>query len=305
MGYKLAGYNVLGGVELDKSFAELYKKNLYPNYFFNEDIRDFNRRENLPAELYNIDVLDGSPPCSSFSVAGHREKDWGKEKRFEEGQKLQRLDDLVFEYCNAAARLNPKIVVMENVPGLIKGKAKYYAAEIIRKLQNAGYKMQLFRLNAALMGVPQVRERLFFIGNRISCKPLKLHFNQSVLRFGEVRSEHGRPIKEGSKTKFCLDCATDSDRCFSDIFKRLTGQGNMFSLKIYDDKKVAPTLMTGCAMYRLCDRTALSDSDAVAVQTFPQDYNFGKRKAAGIVGYTVPPVMMANLAHQIKIQWLN
>ncbi|XBO87446.1 hypothetical protein AAGG52_04690 [Bacillus licheniformis] len=60
------------------------------------DIRDFNKMENLPDELFNLDIFDGSPPCSVFSIAGDREKAWGKEKAFREGQAKQSLDDLFF-----------------------------------------------------------------------------------------------------------------------------------------------------------------------------------------------------------------
>lgn len=93
MGSELAGYHHLGGVELDPSIAAIYKQNHHPEHLYIEDIRDFNNRTDLPEELYQLDILDGSPPCSTFSMAGKREKAWGKEKQFAEGQKMQRLDD--------------------------------------------------------------------------------------------------------------------------------------------------------------------------------------------------------------------
>ena len=86
MGYKLAGFNHLGGVELDPRVAEIYKVNHNPKYLYTMDIRDFNKLQDLPEALYNLDSLDGSPPCSPFSTAGSREKAWGKEKKFSEGQ---------------------------------------------------------------------------------------------------------------------------------------------------------------------------------------------------------------------------
>jgi DNA (cytosine-5)-methyltransferase 1 len=64
--------------------ADLYIKNHYPKYFYYEDIREFNQRNDLPDELYDLDILDGSPPCSTFSMSGNREADWGKEKVFKE-----------------------------------------------------------------------------------------------------------------------------------------------------------------------------------------------------------------------------
>ena len=69
MGYKLAGFNHLGGVEIDLPIADVYKTNHSPKYIFNEDIRDFNNRTDLPKELFNLDILDGSPPCSTFSMS--------------------------------------------------------------------------------------------------------------------------------------------------------------------------------------------------------------------------------------------
>lgn len=74
MGYKLAGYNHLGGVEIDEKMASMYKSNHKPKYFYTEDLREFNAREDLPQELYNLDILDGSPPCTSFSLAGKARK---------------------------------------------------------------------------------------------------------------------------------------------------------------------------------------------------------------------------------------
>ena len=63
MGYKLAGFDHLGGVEIDKKIAKVYCENHKPLFFYNEDIRVFNKRTDLPKELYNLDILDGSPPC--------------------------------------------------------------------------------------------------------------------------------------------------------------------------------------------------------------------------------------------------
>jgi DNA (cytosine-5)-methyltransferase 1 len=166
MGYKLAGFNHLGGVEIDPKIADVYKVNHKPKYLYVEDIREFNKRTDLPDELYNLDLLDGSPPCSSFSMAGNREKDWGKKKVFKEGQALQTLDDLFFDYIALAKKLQPKIVLAENVKGLIQGNAKNYVHKIKKGFEDAGYKVQLFLLNAASMGVPQKRERVFFICQR-------------------------------------------------------------------------------------------------------------------------------------------
>ena len=123
-------------------------------------------------ELHNLDILDASFPCSVFSIAGDRQKAWGKEKVFREGQKAQRLDDLAFYSIDLARELKPKVVVFENVQGLLQGEAIEYVKEIYKQMDNAGYVLQHWLLNARNMGVPQNRPRVFFIGLRKDiCEP--------------------------------------------------------------------------------------------------------------------------------------
>ena len=119
MGYKLAGFDVIGHNDIDKKMIEVYKENHNPKFSFLESITTFAKRKDLPTELYNLDILDGSPPCSSFSMAGNREKDWGKEKVFREGTELQVLDTLFFDFIDLAKELQPKVVIAENVKGLV------------------------------------------------------------------------------------------------------------------------------------------------------------------------------------------
>ena len=77
MGYKLAGFNVLGGVEIDKEMMAIYRANHKPKYSYLMGVQEFNKLFEIPEELKNLDILDGSPPCSTFSMAGNREKKMG------------------------------------------------------------------------------------------------------------------------------------------------------------------------------------------------------------------------------------
>ena len=72
MGYKLAGYTVVGNCEIDEDMEAIYKQNHHPKHTYLMDIRDFNRLGTYPDELKELDILDGSPPCSVFSDAGAR-----------------------------------------------------------------------------------------------------------------------------------------------------------------------------------------------------------------------------------------
>ena len=225
LGYKRAGFDVIGNVEIDPKMNDLYITNHHPKYNYCEDLREFNKRENLPGELLGIDILDGSPPCTSFSTAGVRDRDWGKAKKFREGQNVQTLDDLFFVFLDTVEKLQPKIVIAENVTGLITGKAKGYVNQIIKRFRSLGYDVQIFKLNAAFMDVPQARERVFFIANRMGYPKLRLAFDHDIIKFGECRGEHGKEIKnDGGIAKLLIEQANVQDRKLEHTMKRLTGE---------------------------------------------------------------------------------
>ena len=306
MGYKLAGCTVLGNCEIDKRICEIYQKNHHPLYSYNMDIRDFLSISNddLPAELLNLDILDGSPPCSVFSLAGNRENDWGKSKRFREGQAAQTLDDLFFEYIKVVDKLRPKVFVAENVKGMIMGNAKGYVSEVIRQMNAIGYQVQLFCLNAVNMGVPQRRERVFFIGRRedLQLPNIDLDFYQSPVKFGEIRSEKGVP--PSPSTLELLKDKVPTDRKLSDINSRLTGNKSRFGTAIVWDSIVAPTITSSGAFIRSYDDMAFSDMDFINCQSFPYDYDFDGSSVQYICGMSVPPLMMKEIAVRICEQWL-
>ena len=111
-----------------------------------------------------LDVFDGSPPCSSFSTAGLRDGGWGKVKKYSDTS--QRTDDLFFEFARLVRGVQPRAFVAENVSGLIKGTAKGYFLEILEDLKRSGYTVRCKVLDAQWLGVPQVRKRTIFIGFR-------------------------------------------------------------------------------------------------------------------------------------------
>jgi DNA (cytosine-5)-methyltransferase 1 len=305
MGYKRAGFDVIGNVELDKSINSVYVKNHHPKFNFNLDLRDFNKINDLPKELFELDILDGSPPCSSFSMSGSREKLWGKEKTFREGQKKQVLDDLFFVFLDTVKKLNPKIVIAENVMGLLKGNAKGYVNEIIKRFHNLGYYVQLFHLDAAYMDVPSKRERVFFIANRMNYPQLILNFNNPPIIFGEVRSKVGIPIKKSSKQYRLLQLRTKSDHSIGDINKRLYGKCTSFNDSIVSDERICGTIASNGSYFRMIDGMKFTKDDFVCCQTFPQDYDFCGRSVQYICGMSVPPNMMAHIALEVYEQWLK
>lgn len=310
MGYKLAGYEMLGICEIDPQMARIYKKNHNPKMVFLEDIRVFRKREDLPLELFNLDILDGSPPCSSFSTAGNREKDWGKEKVFREGQAKQRLDDLFFEYIALVKRLRPKVAVAENVSGLLKGAAKGYVKEIQAAFNEAGYDLQVFLFNAASMGVPQKRQRSFFIARRsdLNLPPLKCNFDDKPITFGQVRDTNG--IGHGKLTDLdreYIRLRTDKDMTYGDINMRIKGKHTGFGTYFMYDHQVCNTIIASNGSKMLCaaENRLLSVNEYKRCGTYPMDYDFIDANPKYVIGMSVPPVMTARIAEQIQWQWLD
>ena len=156
LGYKQAGFDIKLAVEWDTKAADVYKRNFDGTQMFVGDIADLTSEEALeitglqPGEL---DVLDGSPPCQGFSTAGKR--------KFSDSR-----NQLFHEYVRMVEGLQPRIFVMENVSGMIKGKMKLMFAEMTRALKATGYSVSCRLLNAWWYGVPQDRRRLIWIGVR-------------------------------------------------------------------------------------------------------------------------------------------
>jgi DNA (cytosine-5)-methyltransferase 1 len=168
-GYRMAGFEVLFANEFVDLARETYKANASPSTVVDgRDIRTLSAEDILQATNLRpgeLDVLDGSPPCSSFSTAGSREKKWGKVSAYSTGQR-QRTDDLFFEFVRLVDGLRPKVFVAENVSGLVKGTAKGYFIDIIKRLKSLGYRVEAKLLDAKWLGVPQSRQRVIFVGVR-------------------------------------------------------------------------------------------------------------------------------------------
>lgn len=316
MGYKLAGFDVLGCNEIDPKMMAAYQANHNPKYSYLEPIQTFKLRDDLPEELYNLDILDGSPPCSSFSMAGSREADWGKEKKFREGQAEQVLDTLFFDFIELAKKLQPKVVVAENVKGLLLGEARDYVSKIYQAFDEAGYYIQHWLLDASKMGVPQRRERVFFVALRkniagqflenfdmfTSLPKLNLDFSEKEIPYKAIRQE------EGNKDALRLGKKIGE-------YWRLTMPGNAFSvvhpkgsyfneIKAHPDR-VLPTIRASGLPYDFEVERTLYESETKMAGSYPLDYDFKTNKVVYLVGMSVPPVMTAQVASNIYEQWLS
>lgn len=290
MGYKLAGYNHLGGIDLDSRLEEIYKSNHNPKFYYNQDIRDFNNRNDLPSELYDLDILNGSPPCKNFSING-----------------LRKLDDLIFSFCETINKLKPKIAIIENVKGLITTSAKQYILELVNVLNSIGYDSQIFLLNSATMGVPQKRERVFIIASKQELKfqQLNLGFYCKPIHYGNVKGSLGKEISKNDKSIW--NNRTYGDRGFNNTIKRINGKYQRFNTRYIYKELVCPTILSdnGSIYVEFDNPNVLSKEKLCQIGTFPIDYDFKKMNPKYLIGMSVPPVMMAQIAYQIYKQWFK
>jgi DNA (cytosine-5)-methyltransferase 1 len=319
MGYKLAGFDVIGHNDIDKKMIEVYQQNHKPKFSFLESITTFAKRKDLPKELYELDILDGSPPCSSFSMAGNREKDWGKEKVFREGQAEQVLDTLFFDFIDLAKELQPKVVIAENVKGLLLGAAKEYVIKIYKAFEEAGYYCQHFLLDGSTMGVPQRRERVFFVCLRKDLAVPFLHwadmftevpeidmrFNEKKIYFGEYRSAVGNSEKVTERQKRLLELRLPNENSFGEISLRVDNKLSGFTDMIVDDDMVSGTITANGKNFRSFDNCWFTDEDYIRTGSFPLDYDFLTNRAQYLIGMSVPPLMTANVASNVYDQWLS
>lgn len=296
MGYKLAGFDVIGCNEIDPKMMKAYVENHHPKYSYLEPIQEFKLRNDLPKSFYNLDILDSSPPCTSFSLASCgmvRGKTWGKEKHFKEGQVAQVLDTLFFDAIDLAEKLKPKIFIAENVVGLLRGKAIDYLKEVYRQLDLAGYIVSHYIVDTSKMGVPQKRERVFVIGVRKDiAEPFVKRdglFGQSLklnLNFNEKEIPLKRFVKGKPKTD------------------KMNYLPHRFGDRVVNLNKSCPTLVT-INRYWIDENTVLDEDSISKVATFPLDYKYSHMNQLYLTAMSVPPVAMAQIATRIYEQILS
>jgi DNA (cytosine-5)-methyltransferase 1 len=316
LGYKRAGCEVIAACDIDPEMAYHYKLNHKPKHYFLCPVKDLLTMD-LPEELFGIDILDGSPPCSSFSMAGNREKDWGKKKHFREGQAEQVLDDLFFDYLNLVDRLKPKVAIAENVKGMLAGKAKGYTKMVMARFREIGYRPQLFLVNAADCGVPQKRERVFFcaIRNDIEAPKLQLAPKHKWVTAGEATEDlqklekHQRldAYRKISDAEHYWKLAFKGEN-FGDTRNRLGDPRRVaFSRVRVDDRQPSCTLTAQSFkdIFHWDEYRNLSFREIIRIGSFPDDYQ-AKTPQIGkyMIGMSVPPRMTEAVARAVIEQWL-
>jgi DNA (cytosine-5)-methyltransferase 1 len=317
-GYRLAGGKVLAVNEFIPAAYECYHQNYPETLIFKQDIRKLDGEtilKGIGLKKGELDVLDGSPPCSSFSMAGKREKGWGKEKKYSDT--IQRTDDLFFEYARILKDIMPRVFIAENVKGITMGEASNMLGDeqynlfggeektIFNTLIACGYDVRYKVLNAKDYGVPQSRERTIFIG-------IRKDINASITYPKEIDREYITlfSVFEGLiNTKEELDeCNIDKYAIGEELKKLKEGEQSIkyFSLCKQDRNRYSDTLtqtagVPSAASIAHWDNRKFTVSEAKRICSFPDNYFVGIKYQQKIerLGRAVPPLMMKAIAEHV------
>lgn len=154
-GFMDAGFNVLCGIDFDDAALKTFQENHGDADILKLDLFDLNNidviEEYVNSKNCDLDVLIGGPPCQGFSLAGRREE-------FDE------RNGLYLAMVKVAERLKPKVVILENVPGMLTLYKGAGAKRVKEDFEEIGYSLEEPKiLYAPEYGVPQIRKRVFFV----------------------------------------------------------------------------------------------------------------------------------------------
>lgn len=167
-GYELAGFKIIGGIDFNEDATKTFQHNFKSakvRYGYIEKVTD----EEIINDYQGVDVIVGGPPCQGFSTANR----WQKETE-------DPRNKLFFEYLRFVKLLRPKVIMIENVRGLLTKNDGYAPKRITAILGEAGYKLSMRILDASEYGVPQNRKRAIIVGIRQDFKEEVFDFDSLV-----------------------------------------------------------------------------------------------------------------------------
>ncbi len=314
LGYQMAGYKELLAIEWDNNAVETFSINFPDIPIYHGDIAKLSSEECM--KLANIrkgelDILDGSPPCQGFTTYGKR-----------------RLNDprnyLFKEYARLLRDLQPKVFIMENVIGMIRGHMKQIYLQIINTFRECGYRAKGEVMNAKYFNVPQSRERVIIIGVRedLGIEPTHPKPQSKPITVKEAfknidNKTFGKDTKGYPQERIypLFKQGQNGLRKIYPLFKK--GQkslnGKFFKTRRLAWNKPAPTICktttwTGFSQTIHPDEDRdLTIEEAKRLSSFPDNFKFVGTYSEqwARIGNSVPPNLMKAIAEHIKINILE
>ena len=298
LGYKQAGCNVIGMVEWDKHACHIYRLNHPSTMIFQGDIEKisgYQMMEKLGIEPGELDILDGSPPCQGFSTNG-------------KCNLYDPRNSLFKAFLRLIDEIQPKNIVIENVKGLISGKMKHIAAEIILSLKDRGYFVAAGLIKSSAFGVPQNRPRVFFLASKIKKpkfpRPTSKPIPAGMALTGIYNlSGIDTPIPQPCYRQFIKFGRIGEDQGV--YHKRIGKKGGFKSCWILHPQKICRTIMKGPYGLYHWNRRNLNITEALVLTGFPIDYKMegSYSNCWERIGNSVPPPLTKAIA--IKLMELQ
>ena len=338
-GYRLAGAKILAVNEFVEEAQNTYRENYPDTVIVPGDIKKLTGTylmEQAGVKVGELDILDGSPPCSAFSMAGSISHGGGnthadafnKTKQYSDIKGVENVEDLFFEFLRVAKDIKPKVIIGENVEGLTMGEAKEYFHKIQNTFEEIGYLIVANVLDSSYFGVPQSRKRCFFIGvredvaekvgiNFMTMYQLYPNKNDTRTTLGEAINDVVNEDKE--ELDYLFDKISPEKAVGKTLMKMpkdpdkvLTGmdyhdKGHHFNLKRSSLRKPCPTItamgnLAGVAgtCHPLEDRK-FTIKELKRIMSLPEDFKLtGEHKQRSErIGRMVPPLMMKALAESV------
>jgi DNA (cytosine-5)-methyltransferase 1 len=165
-GLRQAGFRSVFANEISPAYSETLKNNHTDSEIETGDVRSLDPekiRSRLGLAKGELDLLAGGPPCQGFSVNAPIRSN------------TDARNHLFLDYLKFVEAFNPKVVLIENVPGMVSFEKGETVSAILASLKMLGYQATVRILFAAHYGVPQMRWRTIFIGNRIGVEPADMY----------------------------------------------------------------------------------------------------------------------------------
>ena len=302
LGYKLAGFKELLAIDFDKNAVETFKLNFPEMPIWQKDIKEIKSQEIFgfcKIKKGELDVLDGSPPCQGFSTAGKR-------------QITDPRNNLFNHFVRLIEELQPKVFVMENVSGMVKGKMKGRFKEIVLKLKNTGYIVKCKQLNAMYYNVPQSRQRLFFIGVRsdLGKEPVFPIPSKKIIIVKEALKDNisiESEIKEAfDKTPNYIKPLLKKMKDY-EVASKYDIKGNYFNHKRNGISRPSRTILKTPDTYHHRENRLLTETELKLLSSFPVDFKLlgTLTNKYNRIGNAVMPNQMKAIAEIIKEKILN
>ena len=189
LGFKMAGFNIAGAIDNDIDSIKTFKNNFKKGKFFVKDINKITKSE-IKKNFKNIDVIIGGPPCQGFSNANRWHKNQNDPRNL-----------LFLKFIEFVKIIRPKLLLIENVSGILSRLNGNIIKNINKILKKNGYHINYKLLDASEFGVPQLRKRVFIVGNRLNNEDFRKYLkNKKKVTVGEAISEL-YPLEKNFKNK--------------------------------------------------------------------------------------------------------